>query len=80
VLPVGQVEVARRLVGQQDRGVVRESARDRHALLLPPDQLRRIVDAAVREATSASSRGPWHAVLPAAISIAADVLEASATG
>ena len=44
------VEVAGRLVGQQDRRVVRERPRDRHALLLAARELRRVVMAAVRQA------------------------------
>ncbi len=37
------VEIARGLIGQQNRGIVRERARDRDALLLAARQLRRIV-------------------------------------
>src|SRR5215510_4076371 len=43
------VEIPRGLVGEEDRGIVGERARDRHALLLPSRQLRRIVMAARRE-------------------------------
>ena len=53
------VEVAGRLVGQQDRRVVRERARDGDALLLAARELRRIVMAAVR-----SGRLPRAAPLP----------------
>ena len=49
------VEIAGRLVGEQDRRIVGERAGDRHALLLAARQLRRIVMAAVRSPTSASS-------------------------
>ena len=44
------VEVPGRLVGQQDRGLVRERPRDRDALLLAARELRRIVMAARPEA------------------------------
>src|SRR5436190_8567793 len=44
------IEVAGRLVGEQDRGLVGEGARDRHALLLASRELRRIVMAPRPEA------------------------------
>ena len=43
------VERAGRLVGEDDMRVVDERARDRHALLLPARQLRRLVVFAMRE-------------------------------
>ena len=49
-VPGRAVEVAGRLVGQQDRRVVGERARDRHALLLAARELRRIVMARGRAA------------------------------
>ena len=45
-----RVEVAGRLVGQQDRRVVDQRARDRHALLLAAGELARVVVLAVRQA------------------------------
>ena len=45
----GAVEVAGRLVGQHDRRIVGQRARDRHALLLAAGQLRRVVMAAIRQ-------------------------------
>ena len=47
---VRAVEISRRLVGQQDPGIVREGARDRDALLLAAGELRRIVMTASLEA------------------------------
>ena len=44
------VQVAGRLVGEQDRRIVGQRARDRHALLLAARQLRRIVMAAIARA------------------------------
>ena len=41
------VEIPRRLVGQQNRRIVRERARDRHSLLLAARQLRRVVPRAI---------------------------------
>ena len=58
------VEVAGRLVGQQDRRVVGERARDRDALLLAARELRRIVMAAIRRgptSPSSASRAPRRA-------------------
>ncbi len=46
---VARVEVARRLVGQKDRRLVGEGARDGHALLLAARELRRIVVRARRQ-------------------------------
>ena len=45
----GAVEIAGRLVGEQDRRIVGERARDRDALLLAARELRRIVMPAVRQ-------------------------------
>ena len=59
----GAVEIARRLVGQQDRRIVGERARDRDALLLAARQLRRIVMPAVRQpdvGEQRRARAPAH--------------------
>ena len=50
VPPGRRVQVARRLVGQDDRRIVGERAGDRDALLLPAGQLRRIVVRAIGQA------------------------------
>ncbi len=50
VLPVRGVEVAGGLVGEEDLRPVGEGARHRHALLLAPRELRRVVVPAVAEA------------------------------
>ena len=47
--PGRAVEVPGRLVGEQERRIVRERARDRDALLFSARQLRRVVMAAFRE-------------------------------
>ena len=63
----GAVEIAGRLVGEQDRRIVRQRARDRDALLLAARELRRIVMAALgrarppRAAPSRAPRGLRHA-------------------
>src|SRR5262245_60075891 len=49
-LAVPRVEVAGRLVGEEDRGFARERAGDRDALLLPAGELRRVVVHPVRHA------------------------------
>jgi hypothetical protein len=49
VLAVARVEVAGRLVGQKDRGLVGEGAGDGHALLLAARELRRVMVRAVGE-------------------------------
>ena len=46
-LPGGAVEIAGRLVGEQDRRIVGERPRDRDALLLAARELRRVVMAAI---------------------------------
>ena len=57
LLAGGLVEIAGRLVGDQDRRIGRQRAGQRDALLLAAGQLRRIVRAAVRPSpTAASSR------------------------
>ena len=49
-VPAGRgIEVAGRLVGQHDRRIVGERARDRHALLFAARELRRVVMAAIRQ-------------------------------
>ncbi len=50
VAAVGGIQVARRLVGEQDRRVVGERAGERDALLLAAGQLRRIVMPAIGQA------------------------------
>src|SRR5688500_3800567 len=50
------VEISRRLVGEQDWRIVGERARNRHALLFPAGQLRRIVMAPFRETDFAQER------------------------
>ena len=56
----GAVEVAGRLVGEQDRRVVRQRPGNRDALLFAARELRRIVVAAVREARLRRA-APWPA-------------------
>ena len=57
--PVPESRLPGRLVGQQDRGLVRQRARDRDALLLAAGELRRIVMAARAEADFRQQRvGP----------------------
>ncbi len=46
--PAARVEVASRLVGEEDRRVVGERPRDRHSLLLPAREARRAVPLALR--------------------------------
>jgi len=60
---VGAVEIAGRLVGQQDRRIVGQRPRQRHALLLSARQLRRVVMRAAGQADllEQSSR-PRHRV------------------
>ena len=53
---VRRVEIAGRLVGQQDRGVVDQRARDRHALLLAARELARMVGLAPGQAERAQRR------------------------
>ena len=56
---VGAVEIAGRLVGQQDRRIVGQGACDGHALLLAARQLRRIVMPAIAQAHFVQQRvGP----------------------
>src|SRR5262249_56878023 len=50
VTAVGGVEISRRLVGQHDRRIVRQSAGQSDALLFTARQLRRIVVRAARQA------------------------------
>ena len=50
------VEIAGRLVGDEDRRLGRQRARERHALLLAAGQLRRIVVQPLASPTAASSR------------------------
>ncbi len=60
---VGAVEVARRLVGEQDRRVVGQRARQRDALLLAAGELRRIVMRAAGQADLVEQRaGPRRGV------------------
>ena len=64
----GAVEIAGRLVGEQDRRIVRERARDRDALLLAARELRRIVMAAIgraRRPRAAPARAPRASGAPA---------------
>ena len=61
------VERARRLVGEDELGVVDQRAGDGHALLLPARQLRRDCGARVPRAPPArASRAPWRAGAPPA--------------
>ena len=68
VAAVGAVEVAGGLVGEDERRIVGQRARDGHALLLAARQLRRIVMAAVvrgRLRRAAPGRGPRASLRPA---------------
>ena len=47
VLPVGEIEIAGWLIGQEDRRIVRQRPRDGDPLLLPARQLGRIMVASV---------------------------------
>ena len=60
---VGAIEIAGRLVGQQDRRIVGQRSRERHALLLTARQLRRIVVSPAGQADLVEpGPGPGHGV------------------
>ncbi len=72
LLAGGFVEIAGRLVGDEDRGIGRQRAGQRDALLLAAGQLRRIVMQALAE--------PDRLPAPAPRALAASAMPASSSG
>ena len=79
--PVGGVEVAGGLVGEEDPRAVDEGPGHRHPLLLPPGELRRVVVAAVAEPDALEELpGPRPPVLAPQLERHLDVLPGGESG